>query len=250
MPARLIFLARHGQTRMNRVKWINGQMKHDGLDALGFKQRVGLFLLLKDQAVAAVFTSALERTHQTAAPVAAHFNLKPVVVPELNEFRGGVFQGICSAFLRGRAKSAAAASCEGALAVERRAVEALSFIADGDLLRARNEAETAVESLGKMIKEVRDRERHGLGVPSRLNQNVLQSALLDISAVLCATDRCEKAIELLSQLRGTDEWVPEYVAKETLFTQLHSDPNLRSRIEEWKAAEKAHWVSRDSKAGS
>ena len=112
MPARLIFLARHGQTRMNRVKWINGQMKHDGLDALGFKQRVGLFLLLKDQAVAAVFTSALERTQQTAAPVAAHFNLKPVVVPELNEFRGGVFQGICSAFLRGRAKSAAAASCD------------------------------------------------------------------------------------------------------------------------------------------
>jgi len=102
MPAKVIFLARHGRTAMNRVGWINGQIADDGLDALGFKQRVGLYLLLRNEPVAAVFVSALKRSQQTAQPLAAHFGLQPIVVPELNEFRGGVFQGICSSFLRGK----------------------------------------------------------------------------------------------------------------------------------------------------
>ena len=97
---------------MNRVGWINGRMADDGLDALGFKQRVGLFLLLRNEPVSAIFVSQLKRSRQTAEPLAAHFKLRPVVRAELNEFQGGVFQGTCKAFLRGRARNVREAGCD------------------------------------------------------------------------------------------------------------------------------------------
>lgn len=97
---------------MNRVGWINGQMVDDGLTALGFKQRVGLFLLLRNEPVAAVFVSQLKRSQQTAEVLAAHFNLRPVVASELNEFRGGVFQGICKSFLKGGGPAGPRQGCE------------------------------------------------------------------------------------------------------------------------------------------
>ena len=85
---------------MNRVGWINGQNKWDELDPLGFKQRVGLFALLKDKPIAAVFVSEMRRTQQTAAPLAAHYGVQPRIVAELNEFSGGIFRGICTGLFR------------------------------------------------------------------------------------------------------------------------------------------------------
>jgi broad specificity phosphatase PhoE len=85
---------------MNSKAWINGQIAYDSLDPLGFKQRVGLFLLLRNEPLAAIMVSELRRTRQTAALLAAHRSLKPLVYPQLNEFRGGIFQGICKELLR------------------------------------------------------------------------------------------------------------------------------------------------------
>jgi broad specificity phosphatase PhoE len=99
-PAQKIFLARHGRTQMNRLGWINGQNAQDSLDPLGYKHRVGLFLLLRNRSLDAIMVSALRRTQQTAAPLAAHFGLKPRVYPELNEFAGGIFQGVCKGMMK------------------------------------------------------------------------------------------------------------------------------------------------------
>src|SRR5690606_32785120 len=38
---------------------------------------------LKDEAITAIYVSTLVRTHQTAAPLAAHLGLEPVVEPDL-----------------------------------------------------------------------------------------------------------------------------------------------------------------------
>lgn len=95
-----IYIARHGRTHMNRTGWINGQFKWDHLDSLGYKQRVGLFALLRKEPIAGIFVSEMHRTQQTAEPLAAHFKLKPFVSKELNEFNGGVFQGMCQGAFR------------------------------------------------------------------------------------------------------------------------------------------------------
>lgn len=95
MPVKTIYLARHGRTHMNRIGWINGRFKWDHLDPLGYRQRVGLFALLKDEPIHAVFVSELNRTRQTADPLAKHFGLTPIIAPELNEFSGGIFEGMC-----------------------------------------------------------------------------------------------------------------------------------------------------------
>ena len=95
-----IYIARHGRTHMNRTGWINGQFRWDHLDSLGYKQRVGLFALLRKEPILGIFVSEMQRTQQTAEPLAAHFKLKPVVRKELNEFNGGVFQGMCQGAFR------------------------------------------------------------------------------------------------------------------------------------------------------
>jgi len=108
----VVYLARHGRTHMNRILQIGGQIRGDGLDPLGFKQRVGLFLLLRDEPMRAVFTSELLRSRQTAAPLAAHFEVKPIVTADLNEFAGGVSEGICYSVLGKRLRTQEAAGCD------------------------------------------------------------------------------------------------------------------------------------------
>ena len=111
-PARVVFLARHGRTDMNRISQIGGQLHGVHLDALGYKQRVGLFLLLKDEPIRAIFTSTLRRTIQTAVPLAAHFGLVPVASADLNEFRGGVSEGICYSLLGKHPLNPSGAGCD------------------------------------------------------------------------------------------------------------------------------------------
>lgn len=111
-PAKVIYIARHGRTRMNRFSQIGGQLPGDGLDPLGFKQRVGLFLLLKDEPIKAIYTSQLLRARQTAEPLALGLGLAPVVTPDLNEFHGGVSEGICYSLLGKSPRTKEAAACD------------------------------------------------------------------------------------------------------------------------------------------
>lgn len=48
---------------------------------------------LKDEAITAIYVSTLVRTHQTAAPLAAHLGLEPVVEPDLREVHLGEWEG-------------------------------------------------------------------------------------------------------------------------------------------------------------
>jgi probable phosphoglycerate mutase len=48
---------------------------------------------LRHEQIAALYVTTLTRTHQTAAPLAAHLGLEPVVVPELREVFLGEWEG-------------------------------------------------------------------------------------------------------------------------------------------------------------
>ena len=111
-PARVIYIVRHGRTLMNRVSQVGGQLPGEGLDAMGFKQRVGLFLLLKDEPYAAVYSSSLLRARQTAEPLAMHRGLPIQVSADLNEFHGGVSEGICYSLLGKTPATPEAQSCD------------------------------------------------------------------------------------------------------------------------------------------
>jgi broad specificity phosphatase PhoE len=97
---------------MNRVSQVGGQLPGDGLDAMGFKQRVGIFLLLKDEPYRAVFSSDLLRARQTAEPLARHRGLPLRSSPDLNEFHGGVSEGICYSLLGKTPMNPDAQSCD------------------------------------------------------------------------------------------------------------------------------------------
>ena len=112
MPFRVLYLARHGQTEMNRRSQISGASRDDALDPLGYKHRIGLFILLKDAPIDAVFTSKLLRTYQTGQPVAAHRRLPIWRRADLDEFSGGINEGICDALLGKRSAKAGAGECD------------------------------------------------------------------------------------------------------------------------------------------
>ncbi len=95
MPFRVLYLARHGQSRANALGRINGAGLPDDLDEVGYRQRVGLFALLAHEPIAAVYVSCLPRTRETAAPIAAQKHLEIRPRRELDEFSGGIFEGIC-----------------------------------------------------------------------------------------------------------------------------------------------------------
>jgi len=62
----------------------------------GRRQAVALAALLADSRITRIFTSDALRTHQTAAPTAQHFRLKPIAVPSenLDELIRQVRQGL------------------------------------------------------------------------------------------------------------------------------------------------------------
>ncbi len=100
MPCRVLYLARHGRSHSNTMGQINGASVPDGLDRVGYRQRVGLFALLRRVPLSAIYVSGLPRTAQTAALLAASSGLELRRRAELDEFRGGIFEGICKDFFR------------------------------------------------------------------------------------------------------------------------------------------------------
>lgn len=92
----VIYLARHGQTEYNRVSRLQGD---PDLDAVGYLDRVGLWLLLKDRPIREIYTSELQRTQRTAALVARERGIELRVRSALNEIQPGVFEGLCYGWL-------------------------------------------------------------------------------------------------------------------------------------------------------
>ncbi len=87
-----IFLARHGQSDSNHQRLITGQLDV-GLSERGREQSEALARCLASEPVAAIYTSALQRTVATAQPTAAAKQLPIVTLPALNEIHLGVLQG-------------------------------------------------------------------------------------------------------------------------------------------------------------
>ncbi len=90
-PAAL-FLARHGQSEWNHQRLVTGQADV-ALSARGVEQGAALARCLREERLAAIYTSALRRTHATAAATAAAQGRAPVALAALDEIHMGVLQG-------------------------------------------------------------------------------------------------------------------------------------------------------------
>jgi broad specificity phosphatase PhoE len=93
---RVIYIARHGQTEWNRKVRVQGD---PDLDPVGYINRVGLWHLLKDRPISAVYTSERLRTRRTAELVARQHKLSVQPRAALNEIDVGIFVGICASRL-------------------------------------------------------------------------------------------------------------------------------------------------------
>lgn len=91
-PTRLI-VVRHGQTEWNAAGRIQGHL-NSRLDADGRAQAEALAARLVGEPLAAIYTSDLGRTLETAAPTASSRMMDIVTDPRLRERHLGVFQGL------------------------------------------------------------------------------------------------------------------------------------------------------------
>lgn len=87
-----LLLIRHGRTEAARPGVSFPMVDGHGDPALhpeGEEQAVRVGERLKGETLAAIYVTTLRRTHQTAAPLAAHLGLVPVVEADLREVRLG-----------------------------------------------------------------------------------------------------------------------------------------------------------------
>lgn len=86
------FIARHGQSEWNAIRRIQGQ-HNTSLSRLGQQQSLNLRQALQDQPLTKIYTSSLDRTIQTARPLAEHLQLPIHHSALLNELDFGTLVG-------------------------------------------------------------------------------------------------------------------------------------------------------------
>jgi len=91
-PGCRVYLFRHGETANAHQICMNGHFDV-ALSDTGLEQSRQLAEALKDQSLAAVYSSDLQRTHDGARLIAEHHGLKPVAHPELRELSFGEWEG-------------------------------------------------------------------------------------------------------------------------------------------------------------
>lgn len=87
-----IYLVRHGETLANRQGILQG-WSNNPLDDTGEKQAAALVARAERVPLAAIYTSDLIRTRQTAAPLAQARGIQPIVLPGLREVSFGKWDG-------------------------------------------------------------------------------------------------------------------------------------------------------------
>lgn len=87
-----IFLARHGQSECNAERRISGQLDSP-LSAQGRRQALALRQALQGETLAAIYTSSLTRSIETARPTAKFHGLPIQSQAALQEMHLGVLQG-------------------------------------------------------------------------------------------------------------------------------------------------------------
>ena len=91
-----LFIVRHGESEPFRVGEPTPLMDGHGdppLDPQGHKQASQVAARLARQPLAAIYVSTLQRTSQTAAPLAEATGLRPVVEPDIRELYLGEWEG-------------------------------------------------------------------------------------------------------------------------------------------------------------
>ena len=96
MPITRLYLIRHGETVANREYRYIGT-RDDPLSALGETQALQLAEALSGLPIEAVYSSPLQRTYQTALPIAARHGLEVQRVDDLRECNFGVWEGMSRA---------------------------------------------------------------------------------------------------------------------------------------------------------
>ena len=96
MPTTRLFLVRHGETMANREYRYIGT-RDDPLNALGETQAIQLAEALSVLPVAAVYSSPLQRTFDTALPIATRHSLEVQRVDDLRECDFGTWEGLSRA---------------------------------------------------------------------------------------------------------------------------------------------------------
>ena len=96
MPTTRLFLVRHGETMANRGYRYIGT-RDDPLNALGETQAIQLAEALSVLPVAAVYSSRLQRTFDTALPIATRHSLEVQRVDDLRECDFGTWEGLSRA---------------------------------------------------------------------------------------------------------------------------------------------------------
>ncbi len=96
MPITRLYLVRHGETIANREYRYIGT-RDDPLSALGETQALQLAEALSVLPITAVYSSPLQRTYQTALPIAARHNLEIQRVDDLRECNFGIWEGLSRA---------------------------------------------------------------------------------------------------------------------------------------------------------
>ena len=96
MPITRLFLVRHGETLANREYRYIGT-RDDPLSVLGQTQAIQLAEALSGLPIAAVYSSPLQRTYNTALPIAARHSLEVQRVDDLRECDFGTWEGLSRA---------------------------------------------------------------------------------------------------------------------------------------------------------
>jgi broad specificity phosphatase PhoE len=93
LPITRLYLVRHGETLANReYRYIGTQ--DDPLSVLGETQTLQLAEALSGLPIMAVYSSPLQRTYQTALPIAARHNLEVQRADDLRECDFGAWEGL------------------------------------------------------------------------------------------------------------------------------------------------------------
>ena len=96
MPITRLYLVRHGETLANREYRYIGT-RDDPLSTLGEVQAHQLADALSELPIMAVYSSPLQRTYQTALPIAARHNLEVQRIDDLRECDFGRWEGLSRA---------------------------------------------------------------------------------------------------------------------------------------------------------
>ena len=86
------YILRHGDKEEGKFRNPDLPLNDQPISQLGQEQARALLDFFADREIAHIYISAYQRTGQTIAPVAEHFNLHPILDERLNEINIGAFE--------------------------------------------------------------------------------------------------------------------------------------------------------------